>query len=108
MIQNVLSFGLLVLSYEIMLKAKNLLLVLAYIYRHVVNKKILRMQFPGKKSSLLIIPVMVSLQIKFLKTVFTLSSFSPLNKLLPFLFFIVLRITSGTSEKISLMLTCTL
>lgn len=42
MIQNVLSLGLLVLSYEIMLEARSLLLVLAYIYGHAVNQKTFR------------------------------------------------------------------
>jgi len=87
MIQNVLSLGLLFLSYDIMLEARNLLPVLAYTYRHIVNKKILQMELPDKKGNLLIIPVMVISLIKFLKTVFTLSSIFPLKILLSFHFY---------------------
>lgn len=61
-IQKVLSRGLLI-SFEIMLEARSLLLVL--VYRDMqVNQKTLQIQLPGKKGGA-IIPVTVILLIKF-------------------------------------------
>lgn len=49
MIQNVLSLGLLVLSYETRLVARNPLLELTYIFGYAVNKKNYRYSFLVKK-----------------------------------------------------------